>query len=153
MILRKIGRWPEWGGESPFNELDRLKREMDRLAGMLPDRSYERPAGVFPLVNLTEDQERYFLRAELPGIQVDDLDISVTGNSISLSGERKIPAEDEKATYHRRERDAGSFSRIINLPEKIDNNKIEAAFKNGVLTVILPKAEETKPRKIAVKSA
>jgi HSP20 family protein len=113
----------------------------------------DRSAGVFPLINITENQDAYTLRAELPGIKAEDLDITVTGNSISISGERKIPDEDLEAKYHRRERDAGKFSRVLSLAGQIDPSKVEANTENGVLTIVLPKAEAAKPQQIAVKSA
>ena len=108
-------------------------------------------AGVFPLTNVTEDKDNYYIRAELPGINSDDLDIQVTAKGISISGERKIPVEGNNVTYHRRERDAGKFSRSINLPEDIDTGNVDASLKSGVLTVTIPKAEIAKPRQIPVK--
>ncbi|HDZ23565.1 MAG TPA: Hsp20/alpha crystallin family protein, partial [Desulfobacteraceae bacterium] len=80
-------------------------------------------------------------------------DISVTGDTLTITGERKLPGEDEKARYHRREREAGKFSRIVTLPAQIDTAKVEARCADGVLTITLPKAEEAKPKQIAVKSA
>ena len=113
----------------------------------------ESSAGVFPLMNVTEDKEKYYIRAELPGVKADELDISVTGDTLSISGERKLPVEDEKARYHRREREAGRFSRILSLPAQVDTGKVEASCTDGVLTVILPRAEEAKPKQIAVKKS
>jgi HSP20 family protein len=110
-------------------------------------------AGVFPLMNVTEDNDNYYIRAELPGIKTDVLDISVTGESLTLSGERKIPPEDETATYHRREREAGKFSRIISFPGQVDTGKVDARSADGILTVVLPKAEAAKPRQITIKVA
>ena len=108
-------------------------------------------AGVFPLVNLTEDKDGYYVRAELPGLKADELDISATGNTLSISGERKIFDEGENVRYHRREREAGTFSRIISLPGEVDANKIEAELKDGILTARISKAEAAKPRQITVK--
>ena len=96
--------------------------------------------GVFPLINVTEDNDNYYTRAELPGIKAEDLNISVTKDSLTLSGERKMAAEDDTATYHRRERDVGTFNRIITLPGRIDTDKVEAQSRDGVLTVTLAKA-------------
>ena len=81
----------------------------------------------------------------------DELDIQVTGNGISISGERKIPMEGNNVKYHRREREAGTFSRSINLPGEIDVNKVEASMENGVLKINIPKSEAAKPRQITVK--
>ena len=107
-------------------------------------------AGVFPLTNVTEDNENYYVRSELPGIKSDDLDIQVTEEGISISGERKIPEEGNNARYHRREREAGKFSRLISLSKKVDVNKVEASMENGVLKVTIPKSEASKPRQITV---
>jgi HSP20 family protein len=109
-------------------------------------------AGVFPLVNLTEDKNSYYVRAELPGVKADALDIQVTANNLAISGERKIAAEEEGARYHRREREAGTFSRITALPGDIDSDKVDAKLENGILTVVVSKAEAAKPKQIAVKS-
>jgi len=135
--------------------MERLRRQMELLSGgRAGERLWSTPAaGVFPLMNITEDKDNYYVRAELPGLNADDLELSVTGDTLSVSGERKIPAEDEKAQYHRRERDAGKFSRIVSLPAQLDTGKVEASCKDGVLTVTLPKAEEAKPRQIAVKAS
>ena len=92
------------------------------------------------------------MRAELPGMSGDELDIQVTANNISISGERKIEAEEEGAKYHRRERDAGRFSRSIGLPGEIDSDKVEAKLDNGILNVVISKAEVAKPKQISVSS-
>jgi HSP20 family protein len=115
----------------------------------LPPRQPAR--GVFPLLNLTEDKDNYYLRAELPGVKTDELNIEATGNNLSITGERKIAAEDQSARFHRRERDAGRFSRAVTLPGHIDHDKISASMANGMLTVTIPKAESAKPRQIQIK--
>ena len=154
MLLRRRIGWPTWGWTSPFEELERVRRQMDWLNSGLSKGLFEEPAaGVFPLMNVTEDNDKYYVRAELPGIKADALDISVTGDTLSISGERTLPVEDEKAQYHRRERDSGSFSRIISLPSQVDTGKVEAHSKDGILTVVLPKAEASKPKQIAVKAS
>jgi HSP20 family protein len=153
MLLRRISDWPEWDPRDPFRELERIRRQMDWLSDSLSGRlSREPAAGVFPFVNVTEDKDHYYVRAELPGIKADDLKISVTGNTLSVSGERKTATQNENARYHRREREAGRFSRVIALPSQIDTGKVEARSADGVLTVVLPKPEEVKPRQITVKT-
>ena len=152
MIIRRIGGWPTLGWRSPVGELERMRTEMDRLSEALTGPLFREPlAGVFPLMNVTEDKENYYVRAELAGIKADELNISITGNSLSVAGERTIPAENEKARYHRREREGGKFSRIVSLPLQVDTSKVEARCIDGVLTVVLSKAEEAKPKQIAVK--
>ncbi|MGD2150346.1 MAG: Hsp20/alpha crystallin family protein [Desulfobacterales bacterium] len=124
---------------------------MDEIYGAFTGGTLPMPsAGVFPLTNVTEDNENYYVRAELPGIKSDELDIQVTAEGVSISGERKIPEEGNNVRYHRREREAGKFSRLINLPGTVDVNKVEASMENGVLKVTIPKSEVSKPRQITV---
>ncbi len=151
MIYRRFWGFPSWEARSPFAELERMKRQMDRLMEGFSG-TYQQPyAGVFPLINLTENTESFVIRAELPGVATGDLDIQATANSLSISGERRIPAENKDAGWHRREREAGKFSRMIALPSEIDPNKVDAGLVNGILTVTIPKAEIAKPRQIAVR--
>ena len=108
---------PTWDWGSPFDEFERIRRQMDRLSDVWTRAPFgERAAGVFPFISVAEDKGGYYARAELSGIKAEELDISVTGNSLSITGERKIAAENEKARYHRREREAGTFSRVVTLP-------------------------------------
>jgi HSP20 family protein len=127
-----------------------MRQQLDR---MFDDSQYPRAsAGVFPLINLTEDKDSYYVRAELPGVKADELDIQVTGNNLSISGERKIAAEDEGAKYHRREREAGTFSRMVGLPGEVNTDKVEASLEDGILNVVVSKAEIAKPKQISVSS-
>lgn len=152
MIYRRLFDIPTWGFRRPFNELERLQKQMNELYGAFTGGALPMPsAGVFPLANVTEDSNNYYVRAELPGIKSDELDIQVTSDGISLAGERKIAEEGNGVKYHRREREAGKFSRSISLPGDIDVSKVEARLENGILTVVIPKAEIAKPRQITVK--
>lgn len=152
MIVRRTfarPRW-NWGG---FNELDSIRTQMNRLFGDLTGRyTPERGAGVFPLTNVSEAKNNYYIRAELPGVKGEDLDITITGDSLAIAGERKIAAEKEGARYHRREREGGKFSRMITLPGQVDPDKAVATCADGVLTIVLPKAESTIPKQIPVKT-
>jgi HSP20 family protein len=151
MIYRRVYNVPTWRLRSPFEELIRMRQQMDRLFDDFSGAPLEKAhAGVYPAVNVSEDKENYYVHAELPGIKADEIDIQATGNSLSISGERKIQAEDENARYHRREREAGNFSRMISLPDAIESDKVQAKLEDGILTVALPKSELTKPRQIAV---
>ncbi len=149
MIYRRFWGVPGWDFRGPHGGIERVRREMDRLLEGLTSQA-PRSAGVFPLVNLTESKDNFYLRAELPGISSSELDIQATANSVSISGERSIPAETE-ARYHRRERESGRFSRVVSLPREINPDQVEAGLADGVLTVTLPKAEIAKPRQISVK--
>jgi len=153
MIVRGMFNSPNWGWQSPFEEMEAMRRRIDHLNQLFTGEgsTARAGAGVFPLINVTEDQDHYYVRAELPGLRAEDLDISVTGNRLALSGNREIAGEAAEAKYHRREREGGKFSRAIELPEPMDSDKAAAKMKNGVLTVTLPKAESAKPRQIKVK--
>lgn len=152
MMLRRLFEMPEWSWKTPFMDMEKMRREMDRLNEiMLRGTAGLRSAGVFPPVNVTEDKEKYYIRAELPGMKSENLDIQATGKNISISGERMIPAEGENVKYHRRERESGRFSRVITMPGEIQSDKVEADLSNGILTVKAPKSEAVKPRQIIVK--
>jgi HSP20 family protein len=151
MIYRRVFGVPSYSSRNAFAELEQMRRQMNRLwEGVTGETIQSRSAGVFPLVNLTEDQNNYYVRAELPGVQSEALDIKVDANTLSLTGERKIEAEGSKVKYHRREREAGSFSRMITLPGEIDPDKVSAHMNLGLLKIVVPKAEAVKPRQISV---
>ena len=152
LFLKRDSNWKNLNNWSPFDELNRMRRDMERLTeGITRGFARGSSAGVFPLMNLTEDNDAYYIRAELPGMKADEIELSVTGDSISISGERKIADEPAEAKYHRRERESGKFNRILNLPGPVDVEKVDASSVDGVLTIKLPKSEAAKPRQIAIK--
>ncbi len=140
-----------WQNPSGGSEFDRLRQQVDHLFNTFSTGAEPFFSRVYPALNVTEDANALYVRAELPGVRPESLDISVVEGRLLIKGERKIEAEEEKAGYHRKEREAGVFRRTISLPIRVDSGKVSAAMKNGILTVTLPKAEEAKPRKIAVK--
>jgi HSP20 family protein len=151
MIFRRPFYPPSWGLASAFEELERMRRQLDEMYSGVGQRPYRvHGAGVFPLINLSENKGSYFVHAEMPGLKADDISISVTGNNLSISGERKIASEGENVRYHRREREAGTFNRVIALPGDVDADKVEARHVDGILTVVIPKAETAKPKQITV---
>ncbi len=151
MFTRGLRNFPAHGLHTHFGELDRMRRHLDQIFGQLGQpAAAARSAGVFPLVNLTETQDAYIVRAEIPGVAADKLDIQTMGRNLTISGERQIEV-DPKAKYHRRERESGRFSRAIALPGDIDREKVSATLKNGVLELTVPKAQAAKPRKIEIK--
>jgi len=135
-------------------EANRLQEEMNRLFdrwGVSGGRMFTRTP-VFPALNIWEDDDNLFVEAELPGLELADLEIYVTGeNQLSLKGERKLP-EMQSGAWHRQERSYGAFSRLVELPYAVQADKVTAQFRHGVLTIQLPKREEVKPRKIEIKS-
>jgi HSP20 family protein len=106
----------------------------------------------YPALNIWEDADCLFAEAELPGMEMNDLEMLVTGdNQLTIKGERRPPAFD-KATWHRRERGFGPFTRVLALPVAVDPDRVSAEFSNGVLTIKMPKSEAAKPRRIPVKA-
>jgi HSP20 family protein len=103
----------------------------------------------YPALNAWEDGDHVYLEAELPGMTMDDVELLACGNEVTINGERKI-AEQENAAYHRRERTAGRFSRTITLPWEVNCDKAEAKLTDGVLSVRLPKAETSKPKRVQI---
>jgi HSP20 family protein len=113
----------------------------------------EMGTSVFPAWNVSEDERSIRVEAELPGFSRDALDIHFAGRELRISGARHASTEDETTTYHRRERFTGNFSRTLRLGVPIDADKVEAIYKDGILTVTLPKSEAALPRKIRVNAA
>lgn len=152
MIARRLFDWPGTGWQNPLTQLEQMRRDMSRLSSSLFGSPQSRlvPSGVFPAVNIHEDKDHYYVRAELPGINNQDLDIQITGRNLSITGERKIAAQDESVRFHRRERESGKFSRIIGLPRDIDADKVDAKMVNGMLEIAIAKSEAAKPKQIAV---
>ena len=141
-------RWPDFSGA--LDDFERARRHMDRLLSVFGGSPGATASGVFPPLIVAEEGDTIFVEAEIPGIRSEDLDISVVGRTLTLSGERK-PEEVTDANYHRRERKWGSFRKALTLPEDVNADAIAAECKNGVLKISLPKAEHVKPRKITIK--
>ena len=151
MIYRTLFGAPSRHFGSPFADLEGMRRQMERMSEVFRDRPFSQVgAGVFPAVNITEDADAYYVSAELPGVKSADLDLNVTANQLTVAGERKISEEAADARYHRREREAGRFSRAVALPGDIDADNVKAKLLDGILTVTISKAEKAKPRQIAV---
>lgn len=111
-----------------------------------------RNADFAPAVDVHEDPERLVLRAELPGVKREDIEVSIDANVLTLKGERKLEKEEQGRRYHRIERSYGTFVRQFQMPSNVDTSQIDAQLNEGVLTVALNKKQELKPRKIDVKS-
>ena len=143
--------WPDFS--SAMEDVERARRHMDRLLSAFSRSGGEAPivSGVFPPLTVSEDGDKIIVEAEIPGIQPEDLNISVIGKTLTLSGERK-PDETENVNFHRRERKWGTFRKALTLPDEVNADAIQAECKNGMLKFVLPKAEQAKPRKINIKS-
>jgi HSP20 family protein len=152
MLVRRV--WPSRPTfDSPFGDVDQVRREMLRLLDAVAGDTFgDVSAGVFPPVNITQDADNYYVRAEVPGIKPNELSISAVRDRVSLAGKREIQPEHERVSYHRKERAEGSFNRTVTLPTEVDTERVDARYADGILTLTLPKAEETKPRQITVRT-
>jgi HSP20 family protein len=146
--------WRRRGELDPFRrELNELRREMDRTFGRFFGEwpSIEPTAGAWaPIVDLSETADHLVVRAEVPGMSPNDIQISLVGNTLSIKGEKKQEKEEKEENYHRMERTYGSFSRSIFLPCEIEEAKVDAKYKDGVLTINMPKTEKAKTKEIKI---
>ena len=145
---------------NPWQTLEALRREIDRVfddnssrsepfarAAFLPGRA----ARHYPLVNLYEDKDAVYVEALAPGVESSTMNISIQGNTLTISGEKLRVAGDVKPeAFHRSERATGKFVRHLQLPFEVDEGKVQAEYKHGLLHVTLPKAEKAKPKQIAI---
>lgn len=132
-------------------QVDRLLRDLHRVLENSSAGSHaNQTAGVYPLMNVSQDGENFYVRSEIPGVKLENLDVSVTGRSLTVAGERKFEAETSNARFHRRERPTGKFRRQFNLPTDLDTEKVQAQYRHGILMLVLPKAEGAKPRKVSI---
>ena len=134
---------------NPWADFERMRRELDAIfQGTGPDSGGR--ATVFPALNISEDSAYLYVRAEIPGVPANEVEINIEGDTLTIRGERKTCVADAKRSYHRRELECGRFSRAITLPTKVQVDKIEAKATNGIVTITLPKAEAVTPRQIKV---
>lgn len=130
------------------SEMQRLQRDMNRLFS-----GFSQPSGLdFPAINVWVGDQDAIITAELPGVDPGKIDISMVGDTLTLSGTREKEVLKEGESYHRQERNDGHFTRTMHMPFQIDARKIEAKYEKGVLRITLPRSEEDKPQKITIKS-
>jgi HSP20 family protein len=144
-------RLSRWDPFVPFwNQVQQLQSDLNRVLERWDENGFG-PQGLsaFPPLNVWEDDEAAYVEAELPGLDRSDIEVYVTGDQLTLKGERK-PPQVENAVWHRQERGSGAFARTVTLPYAVDAGKVSADFNNGVLLVRLPKHEAARPRKITV---
>jgi HSP20 family protein len=141
----------------PFREMQKMRREMDRLwDSFLEERPGRRGemeeigAWLVPL-SLSETGNEFIVKAEVPGLEPKDIDISLSGDLLTIKGERKEEKEEKGENYYFNERNYGAFSRAVRLPAQVQGEKIKVSHKNGLLTITLPKSEEAKRKEIKVK--
>ena len=139
----------------PFREMERMRREMDRLWDSFfeerPRLRMEEAGEWMPSLDLSETDNDIIVKADLPGIDPKDIDISLANDVLTIKGEKKQEREEKDENYHIIERSYGSFTRSLRLPRDVQSDKISASYKNGVLKVVLPKSEEAKAKEIKIK--
>jgi len=145
---------PQW---SPFRQLSTLRDEIDRLfespLTALTQSPNQFSSGWMPAVDLSEDKDNLYLKAELPGMKKEDIQVSIHEGVLSLSGERTLDERCKGAEVYRSERFLGRFQRTLTLPVPINAETVKATYRDGILNVVLPKTEESKPKHIEVKAS
>lgn len=152
--MYNVTRW------DPFREMDEIQKRFGSIFGLTPQRAAVANgkedmtvAQWLPLVDITEDDREYLIKAELPEVKKEDVKVTVENGVLTISGERKFEKEEKDKRYHRVERAYGSFTRSFSVPDDADDGKVGAEFKDGVLTVRLTKSEKARPRSVEVKVA
>ncbi len=157
--MSAITRWEPFKTRwDPFKELEEMEKRLATFFGRVPvradsDKEAMTVAEWSPLVDITEDDKEYLIKAELPEVKKEDVKLTIEDNVLSISGERKYEKEEKGRKYHRMERAYGSFMRSFTLPDDADGSKVSAEYKDGVLKVHVPKSEKAKPKAIEVKVA
>lgn len=151
--LWKTQNWPGMFG-SLHDEIDRVFHDFTQTVGLSPDRANGN-ALMSPVINVAETDKALEITAELPGVDQQDVNVTVTDNRLTILAEKKIEEQDKSKDYHVVERSYGKFSRSMSLPFGVDPDKVDAQFKNGILTVVLPKPPEVtaKTHKVKIKHA
>ncbi len=144
----------------PFRIFDELQRELEQTfeslrRSLLPRERESETVGFVPAVDIKEEEDRYLIQVDLPGVDPQDVEVTLENNVLTIRGERKTEAEEKREGYYRVERVYGSFFRSFTLPAEVDEEKIEASYKDGVLTISVPKRPEAvkKAKKIEIKAA
>jgi len=144
--MAKLARW------NPFKELLDVKDDFDRIIDRIFSREFDIWEGrrrSFP-VDIYEDKDNVIIKAELPGLKKEDISVSLSGDSITITGKRAEEKEVKKENYYMKEIREGSFTRSFELPYKVDREKAKATYKDGVLEIVLPKVEEEKEKEVKI---
>lgn len=132
-----------------WREMERLRRDMD---GLFTNYGRTAASATYPLINVYDGRDEVMVTAELPGSTKEDVSITFSDSVLTISGKRIAPQSVRNMTAVRKERTEGEFGKTVNIPTKVDANNISASFSNGILSIRLPKAEEVKPKTIAIKT-
>lgn len=157
--MSALTRWDPPTRWNPFKELEEMEKRLSSYFGRtsVPSRGDKQEAITVaewsPLVDISEDDKEYVIKAEIPEMKKEDIKLNVNDDVLTITGERKYEKEEKGTKYHRVERAYGSFMRSFTLPEDADGSKVNAEYKDGLLKVHLPKSEKAKPKAIEVKIA
>ncbi len=153
-MARELTLWKPFRELTPFTDFERMRREMDRLWDSFFERGvtrHDEEREWLPSLDVAETKNEIVVKAEIPGMDPKNIDISLTDGLLSIKGEKKQEKEEKEENYHLIERSYGSFTRSIRLPNEVQSDKINASYKNGVLKVVLPKSEEAKKKEVKIK--
>jgi len=151
----ELQTWKPFRELAPFREFDRMRKEMDRLWDSFFEGGLRRRAEGggewLPSLDVSETKNELVVKAEVPGMDPKDIDISLSDGMLTIKGEKKQEKEEKQADYHLVERSYGAFTRSVQLPKEVQSEKINASYKNGILKITLPKSEEAKKKEIKIK--
>jgi HSP20 family protein len=153
-VARELTVWKPFGELAPFRDFEWMRRDMDRLWNSFFERGTLRSEDGgewLPSLDVAETKNEIVVKAEVPGLEPKDIDISLSDGLLTIKGEKKQEREEKEENYHLVERSYGSFTRSIRLPNEVQSDKIKASYKNGVLKVVLPKSEEAKKKEVKIK--
>jgi len=151
----ELQTWKPFRELAPFREFDRMRKEMDRLWDSFFEGGLRRRAEGggewLPSLDVSETKNELVVKAEVPGMDPKDIDISLSDGMLTIKGEKKQEKEEKEADYHLVERSYGAFTRSVQLPKEVQSEKINASYKNGILKITLPKSEEAKKKEIKIR--
>jgi len=153
-MARELTVWKPLGEIAPFRDFERMRRDLDRWWDSFFERRTlrsEEGGEWFPSLDVAETKNEIVVKAEVPGLEPKDIDISLSNGLLTIKGEKKQEREEKEENYRLIERSYGSFARSIRLTNEVQSDKISASYKNGVLKIVLPKSEEAKKKEIKIK--
>ena len=154
-MAKEVTIWKPFTELTPFREFEKMQRDMDRLWDSFSEgglrRRGEGRVEWLPSLDVSETKNELVVKAEVPGMDAKDIDISLSDGMLTIKGEKKQEKEEKEADYHLVERSYGAFVRSVQLPKEVKADKINASYKDGVLKITLPKSEEAKKKEIKIK--
>lgn len=147
-----IIKWKRNGLDNSTRDLDTIQKEINDLFNMdfFPNTRGLFDRNVFPALDVIDHDSSYLVHCELPGVEKDDVDVTISGNVLTIKGEKKEKKEDKDTKFYRRESTYGAFQRTLSLPKDTQNDKVTAKFEDGILKIEIPKMEEAKRRSISI---